>query len=235
MCGRFAFFGNNQETMESLGIAGEPLPFESYNIAPSQDVLALRIWPETELPEWTTFRWGLVPFWSKTSKTKFPMINARAEGIEKKPSFRGPFKYRRCIIPASGFYEWQKRAGGKQPYFIRPPGGGYFALAGIWDHWQGMGLQEIESCAIITTTPNSMMANIHDRMPVILAESDLAAWLDPKVGQGDLLAILQPYPAEKMEAYPVSSLVNSPRNNGPECIERVGEQQRLFTGQDKDL
>ena len=227
MCGRFAFFGNNQASLESLGVVSDPPLLESYNIAPTQDVIAIRTWPETGVLEYGMLRWGLLPFWSKTNKTKFPLINARAEGIEKKPSFRGPFKYRRCIIPSSGFFEWAKMAGGKQPFFIRPVNEGYFGLAGIWDHWQGEGGQEIESCAIITTKPNNMMAKIHDRMPVILQQSDQAAWLgvsrlpDPGAGQGDLLAMLQPYLADKIEVYPVSSLVNNTRNNGVEWIERI--------------
>ena len=136
MCGRFAFFGNNQASLESLGVVSDPPLIESYNIAPTQDVIVIRTWPETGQLEYGMLRWGLLPFWSKTNNTKFPMINARADGIEKKPSFRGPFKYPRCIIPASGFYEWQTRAGSKQPYFVRPKGGGVFLLDGIWDHWQ---------------------------------------------------------------------------------------------------
>ena len=223
MCGRFAFFGNNRESLEPLGVVSDPPLLESYNIAPTQEVIVIRTWPETGQLEYGMLRWGLLPFWSKTSKTKFPLINARAEGIKKKPSFRAPFKYRRCIIPASGFYEWQKRARGKQPFFIRPIDEGYFGLAGIWDQWQGGDGQDIESCAIITTTSNSMVAEIHDRMPVILEQSNQVAWLDAGAGQGELLAMLEPYPAEKMEAYPVSSLVNSARNNGPECVERSGK------------
>ena len=136
MCGRFAFFGNNQASLESLGVVSDPPLIESYNIAPTQDVIVIRTWPETGQLEYGMLRWGLLPFWSKTNNTKFPMINARADGIEKKPSFRGPFKYPRCIIPASGFYEWQTRTGSKQPYFVRPKGGGVFLLDGIWDHWQ---------------------------------------------------------------------------------------------------
>lgn len=231
MCGRFAFFGNNRESLASLGMAGKPPPFESYNIAPSQDILAIRMSPESGQPEYTLPRWGLLPFWSKTSKTKFPMINARAEGIEKKPSFRGPFQYGRCIIPANGFYEWQKSAGGKQPYFIRPVDGDVFLFAGIWDHWEGEG-KTIESCAVITTEANEFVREIHDRMPVILEEEKVSAWLDPKTRPKELLAMLKPYPKVKMMVYPVSSMVNSPRHNGPECVERIREQQELFTGQD---
>lgn len=232
MCGRFAFFANNNVGYESLQLPAPP-SFESYNIAPSQDILAIRISPETGQPEYTLLRWGLLPFWSKTSKTKFPMINARAEGIEKKPSFRGPFKDRRCIIPASGFYEWQKSADGKQPFFIRPANGGVFGLAGIWDHWQGEG-KTIESCSIITTTSNAIISEIHDRMPVILEKGVEKAWLDTETEQAQLLAMLSPYPKKRMEVYPVSSFVNNPRNNGPECIERLGKQQRLFPEQDME-
>lgn len=238
MCGRFAFFGNNQESLEFLGVVSDPPLLESYNITPAQDIVVIRTWPETGVLEYGMLRWGLLPFWSKTNKTKFPLINARAEGIEKKPSFRGPFKYRRCIIPASGFYEWQKGAGGKQPFFIRPVAEGYFGFAGIWDHWQGEDGQEIESCAIITTEANELVTEIHDRMPAILEQSDQEAWLgvsrlpDSGAGEGDLLAMLQPYPSEKMEACPVSSMVNNARNNREECVARVGEQQGLFTGPD---
>ena len=136
MCGRFALFGNGSFGYESLHLP-EPPPFESYNIAPTQNILAIRTSPETGRVEYALLHWGLVPFWSKTAKTPYPLINARAEGIEKKPSFRSPFKHRRCIIPASGFFEWRLIDAGKQPYFIRPIDGGYFGLAGLWDHWQG--------------------------------------------------------------------------------------------------
>ena len=173
------------------------------------------------MAEYAFLHWGLIPFWSKTEKTKFPLINARADGIEKKPSFRGPFKHRRSIIPVSGFYEWQHQGERKQPIFIRPANGGYFALAGLWDHWQGVGGEEIESCAIITTEANSLMRTIHDRMPVILPTDSLPSWLDSKTSQEVLLTMLGPCSDELLEAYPVSSRVNSPRNNGPECVARV--------------
>ena len=230
MCGRFAFFGNNQANLESLGVASDPPLMESYNITPAQDIVVIRTWPETGVLEYGMLCWGLLPFWSKTNKTKFPLINARAEGIEKKPSFRGPFKYRRCIIPASGFYEWQKRTGSKQPYFIRPKDKTVFLMAGIWDHWEGEG-GTVETCAIITAEPNSAVAEIHDRMPAILDWDRALAWLDPGAGQGDLLKMLKPYPAEKMEGYPVNSIVNNARNIGSECIAPRTEQQSLFARQ----
>ena len=218
MCGRFAFFGDNRECLAPLGAASDPPLVDNYNITPGQDIALLRTWPETGVLEYGMLRWGLLPFWSKTNTTKFSMINARAEGIAEKPSFRGPFRYRRCCILASGFYEWQQRVGGKQPFFIRPKDHGLFLLAGIWDHWQGEDGQEIESCAIITTTPNSVIAKIHDRMPVILNQQDVSVWLDPAAKQSDVTNMLKPCPAKNMDTYPVSNVVNNARNNGPECI-----------------
>ena len=219
MCGRFAFFGNGSFGYESLHLP-EPPAFENYNISPSLDILTIRISPENGQLEYAMLHWGLVPAWSKEAKTKFPLINARAEGIEEKPSFRSPFKHRRCIIPASGFYEWLHVENRKQPYFIRPLDGRYFAMAGIWEHWQGKDGKIINSCAIITTTANTLMSKIHDRMPAILEKRHIAVWLDPKLGHTDLLAMLEPCPDSLIEIYPVSSRVNIPKNNGPECVTR---------------
>jgi putative SOS response-associated peptidase YedK len=150
------------------------------------------------------------------------MINARAETVAEKPSFRTAFKRRRCIIPASGFYEWQKTANGKQPVFIHAADKSPLGLAGLWEIWQGGDGSYLESCTIITTSPNSLMRPIHNRMPVILEPEDYATWLhpdpDPMVG----LHLLRPFPAEKMTAYPVSTYVNSPRNEGEACIAPVG-------------
>nr|WP_321466393.1 SOS response-associated peptidase [uncultured Desulfobulbus sp.] len=217
MCGRFAYFGNGFFGYESLNYP-KPPPFESYNIAPSQNILALLHDQESQNLEWALLRWGLIPFWSKDKQTKFNLINARAEGIENKPSFRGPFKYRRCIIPASGFYEWQKKDGAKQPFFIHPADGGYFAFAGIWDHWEGEHGEVIESCSIITTGAKNTMASIHDRIPVILQEKECLTWLDKAAKKEQLLKLLQPSPDNMINTYPVSSRVNSHRNDDPECI-----------------
>lgn len=222
MCGRFAFFGNGRFGYESLRLP-EPPHFENYNITPSQDILAVRTSPITGLPEYTFLHWGLIPSWSKTEKTKYLLNNARADGIEKKPSFRGPFRHSRCIIPASGFYEWQQLEKRKQPYFIRPVEGEYFAMAGLWDRWEGEDGKVIESCAIITTEANGVMSRIHDRMPVILQASDLDRWLSPGSSQDELLSLLVPCREEVMEAYPVDSRVNYPKNNGPDCIAHIPE------------
>ena len=221
MCGRFAYFGDGFFGYESFHVSHPPF-FENYNIPPSQNILALLRDPVSQNLQWSLLRWGLVPFWSKGKDAKFNLINARAEGIESKPSFRGPFRYRRRIIPASGFYEWQKKAGIKQPYFIRPPDGGYFAFAGVWDHWEGEHGEVVESCSIITTNANAAMAAIHDRMPVILQGKDCPMWLDSTTRQDQLRSLLRPFPDDLIEAYSVGARVNNPRNNDPDCIQRIG-------------
>ena len=227
MCGRFAFFAKGQFGYESLQLP-EPPPFERYNIAPSLDILAIRTSSETGRPEWAMLRWGLVPSWFKESKTKHLLINARAEGIEVKPSFRGPVRHRRCIVPASGFFEWRRQGAGKQPYFVRPAADEVFALAGIWDHWEGQQGDALESVAIITTSANELMHPIHDRMPVILEKEDVAGWLDPTNELATVLAMLRPCPSDRMMAYPVSSVVNSARHDGPKCVARGGGEDQRF-------
>jgi putative SOS response-associated peptidase YedK len=227
MCGRFALFAKGQFGYESLQLP-EPPPFERYNIAPTQDILAIRTSSETGLPEWALLHWGLVPSWSKESKTKHLLINARAEGIETKPSFRGPVRHRRCIVPASGFYEWRRQGPGKQPYFVRPAVNEVFALAGIWDRWEGKQGEVIESVVIITTSANELMQPIHDRMPVVLEKDDPVEWLAPQTGLKLALAMLGPYPSEKMVAYPVSSVVNNARYDGPECVARVDVEDQPY-------
>ena len=222
MCGRFAFFVKGQFGYESLQLS-EPPRFERYNIAPSQEILAIRTDLETGRPEWALLRWGLVPFWFKEPGGKRPLINARAEGIEAKPSFRGPVRHRRCIVPASGFYEWGRQGTGKQPYFVRPAKEEVFALAGIWDHWEGKQGEVIESVAIITTSANELMLPIHDRKPVVLEKEDVAEWIAPATKLEKALAMLKPCSSAMMVAYPVSSLVNSARHDGPECAARVSQ------------
>ena len=222
MCGRFAFFAKGNFGYESLQLP-EPSPFERYNIVPSQDILAIRTAPETGRPEWALLRWGLVPFWSKELWVKRPLINARAEGIEAKPSFRGRVRHRRCIVPASGFYEWRRDEAGKRPYFVRPAEDAVFALAGIWDRWEGRQGEVIESVAIITTSANELMQSIHDRMPVVLEEEHVVEWIAPETKLEKALAMLKPCSSSKMVAYPLSSLVDNARHDGPECVARVNE------------
>ena len=148
------------------------------------------------------------------------MINARAETVHEKPYFRAAFRQRRCLILADGFYEWKRLERGKQPHFISMQDGRPFALAGLWEHWERPGAPPIDSCTIITTEPNELLAPIHDRMPVILDESVYDEWMDPDLRDVKRLgALLRPFPPTRMMAYPISKLVNSPSNDGPECVE----------------
>jgi putative SOS response-associated peptidase YedK len=152
------------------------------------------------------------------------MINARAETLAQKPAFRSAFKYRRCLIPASGFYEWQPKEGSKQPYAISMRHGGLFSLAGLWEHWEGPRGKTVESCTIIITDANALLTPIHDRMPVIIAKEDYATWLNPELQSPDRLQpLLRPYPAKLMITYPVSKRVNNPANDDPTCIHELEE------------
>lgn len=226
MCGRFALISDTERLAEIFGldmtaVTGIPPAVPRYNIAPTQPVAAVRLSPETGRRELTFFRWGLIPSWAKDMSIGARMINARSESVAEKPSFRAAFKRRRCIIPADGFYEWQKLNGGKQPVYIHGVEGQLLGLAGLWEVWRDPEGSSLQTCTILTTRPNELVAPIHNRMPVILEPEDYDLWLNPgdKPEQG--LHLLRPYPAEKLEAYPVSKLVNSPKNDTPECIQPV--------------
>ncbi|GBC93160.1 Putative SOS response-associated peptidase YedK [bacterium HR15] len=222
MCGRFALYASAERLAGQFRL---PLPFQiapRYNIAPSQPVLALHVLRETNTREWTHFQWGLVPRWAQDPKIGQRMINARAETLAEKPAFRNALRYRRCIIPADGFYEWKKQGNTKQPYFVRHREGKLLALAGLWEHWQGADGSELQTCTIITTEPNAVVRPLHDRMAVILPEEAYDLWLDPAMQQPDrLLALLRPAPDEALIAYPVSPRVNNPANDDPRLIEPI--------------
>lgn len=227
MCGRFALMTPTEMLVKLFDVpetAVESLPpsIPRYNIAPTQPVVAIRL-DENGERDLTFFHWGLIPSWSKDIQMGSRMINARSETVTEKPSFRNAFKRRRCLIPADGFYEWQKQADGKQPMFIRPSEGGErpFALAGLWEFWSDPDGGTIQSCTILTTTPNELMASIHNRMPVIVEPEDFDLWLNPEPDPEQGLHLLRPYPAEKMVAYPVSTVVNNPRNDVPECVQPI--------------
>jgi putative SOS response-associated peptidase YedK len=180
----------------------------------------VRVNRDTGLRELTHFHWGLIPRWAKDPTIGSRMINARSETAAEKPSFRTAFKYRRCLVPSDGFYEWQKVNGSKQPLRIQMAGGGLFAIAGLWEHWQSPDGSEIESCTLLTTEPNDLLQPVHNRMPVILAQEDFDLWLDPGAQHpGEVQPLLRPYPADQMSFYPVSTHVNNPRNEDPQCIE----------------
>ncbi|WP_430508084.1 SOS response-associated peptidase [Rossellomorea marisflavi] len=211
MCGRFSLIESVHELQQQFefDLSADLQP--RFNIAPSQEVFS--IISDGKKRRGGTLRWGLVPHWAKEAKIGYKMINARAEGINEKPSFREPFRKKRCLIIADGFYEWKKVDDRKQPYrFImkdRKP----FAFAGLWETWK-KGDSPLHTCTIITTTPNAVTEDIHDRMPVILKREDYDRWLDPSNQAVDKLkSLLVPYPAEEMELYPVSELVNSPKND----------------------
>ena len=216
MCGRFTRTDEVERIARELGIEMVQTTLEpSYNVAPTQKVAAVIHDDARRLVE---MRWGMIPSWAKDASIGNKLINARAETIKEKPSFRKPFKRSRCLVVADGFYEWQKTRDEKQPFYIRLKSGGPFAFAGLYDVWESPA-ETVTSCTIITTEPNELMASIHNRMPVILGKKEADLWLQDGERDADaLLALLKPYPAERMEAYAVSKSVNSPRFNGPNCI-----------------
>lgn len=218
MCGRFTLHTPWAELREHFEVAADaPEVQASYNIAPSQDIPAVRVTDQQR--ELVRLRWGLIPSWAKEAKTGYRMINARAETVAEKPAFRAALRRRRCLLPADGFYEWRQSAQGKQPYYIRMKDAGVFAFAGLWEHWQHAD-ELIESCAIIVTEANDTVRPVHERMPVIIEPADYAQWLDPQRQLPEaVLDLLRPYPAAAMMAYPVSTYVNSPAQNNAQCIE----------------
>ncbi|MDX1414207.1 MAG: SOS response-associated peptidase [Candidatus Promineifilaceae bacterium] len=221
MCGRFSLFASGELISQQFGVSVDHDLEPRYNIAPTQPVAAVRQTADGQGREFTYLQWGLIPSWAKDPKIGSRMINARSETVTEKPSFRAAFKRRRCLIPASGFYEWQKTANGKQPMFIRPAGDELFGLAGLWEYWESADGSTIHSCTILTTEPNELMAAIHNRMPVIIEAEDYSMWLDPGPDPTDAQHLLRPYTAQKMVAYPVSTAVNNPRNENPQCVQPI--------------
>jgi putative SOS response-associated peptidase YedK len=219
MCGRFTLHTSPEVLREHFGVDTVADTAASYNVAPSQNVPAVRVADRHR--EMVLLRWGLIPSWAKETRVGYRMINARAETVADKPAYRAAFRRRRCLIPADGFYEWQQTATGKQPWYIRMKQGGVFAFAGLWEHWEGKD-EVVESCSIIVTEANAQVRRVHDRMPVIIDPPDYEQWLDPEIQQADALnLLLRPYPADAMITYPVSKRVNSPANNDSHCIEAV--------------
>ena len=230
MCGRYQLkteAGRLAELFHALHVEGADLLVPRYNIAPGSPVLVVRDTPTGRRIEHV--RWGLVPGWADDPKIGYKMINARSETAVTKPGFKGAMKYRRCIVPVSGFYEWKKiNSKTKQPHHITVEGADVFGLAGLWELWQDPAGNELETCSILTCAPNEMMADIHDRMLVILAPDTYESWLDTNQQDATIAArLLRPYPADKMAAWPVSTYVNKAGNEGERCIEPVG-QQGLF-------
>ncbi|MBD2100164.1 SOS response-associated peptidase [Leptolyngbya sp. FACHB-261] len=218
MCGRFSQTRSAAIVAEAFQLAEVPPLDPRYNIAPTQPVAVIRCTAEQPQRQLQQLRWGLIPSWAKDASIGSKLINARAETVAEKPSFRSAFSQRRCLVLADGFYEWQRLERGKQPFYIRVGEGEPFAFAGLWERWRGPD-GEVESCTLLTTEPNELMRPIHDRMPVILQPQDYDLWLDPSVREpAQVQPLLHPYPAEAMTAYTVSKQVNSPANDSPECI-----------------
>lgn len=237
MCARFSLFATPDQIADLLGLEFPPTP-PRYNIAPTQPVVGAVLREDgRELRE---FRWGLVPSWAKELSIGSRMINARAETILEKPAFRNAILRRRCVIPASGFFEWKEEMAApaaetslfgdadlpprparkfKQPYFLGLKSGEPFGLAGIYDYWRNPEGELIRSCAVLTTVPNDLVAPLHDRMPVILREADVAIWIDPQgYGMDEIGPMLTPIPAEEMTALRANPAVNDPRHEDPDVL-----------------
>lgn len=226
MCGRFTLRAPASAVAEQFGLLELPPFTQRFNIAPTQPVPVVRLTPGDAEPQrqlvW--LRWGLIPSWADDPAIGNRLINARAETAADKPAFRAAMRRRRCLVVADGFYEWQKIGKRKQPYFMHLRDDRPFAFAGLWEAWEGADHSAIESCTLLTTDANAVVRPIHDRMPVILRPEDYDRWLDPAIERSqELPPLLRPFPAELMEAYPVSPLVNSPARDDPRCVEPVKE------------
>jgi len=234
MCGRYRLSRRKQVIEEYFDtVSGDEEWAPRYNIAPTQPVPVIRQNPKEPVRELSPVRWGLIPSWAKDSSAAARMINARSETAATKPAFRDALKSRRCLVPADGFYEWQRSGKTKQPYCFEVNDGELFAFAGIWDRWKDASGNAVETCSILTTTPNAVTAPIHDRMPVILDPDGYDLWLDP--GTKDVSAaseLLKPYDARLMRCHPISARINHTVNDDEECsapVELARIQDRLFT------
>lgn len=224
MCGRFALTVPFSEIVRLYNLTSGPALNirANYNVAPTHDIPAVRFDPEAKTRTISNLRWGLVPFWAKDTKVGYSLINAMAETVAEKPSFREAFRKRRCLIPANAFYEWQKmNSRTKQPYAIVMKDRSVFSFAGLWEHWKDKASGEtVLSCTIITCPPNAVSARIHNRMPVILDPADYGRWLgEEPTNQQEVLSLLRPYPADRMEAYPVGEAVGNVKNNDASLLE----------------
>lgn len=229
MCGRYNLITDAESWLAAFGVSAEVIGGSSgsiarYNIAPGTEqlvVLATEGDREARL-----FHWGLIPRWAKDRSIGYKTTNARGETAATRPAFRAAFRHRRCLVPANGYYEWKTVAGSKQPYLIGLAGGTLFAMAGLWESWQGP-QGEVRSFTIITTAPSELAATIHDRMPAIIPRSQYQRWLDPhRIDPEQIQPMIAGYPAREMIAYPVSTKLNNARNQGPEVLKALGRVPR---------
>jgi len=234
MCGRYRLSRRKQIIEEHFdSVSGEEDWSPRYNVAPTQPVPIVRQHPKEPRREMSLARWGLIPWWAKDASGAARMINARSETAATLPAFRDAFKARCCIVPADGFYEWQKIGKTQQPFCFEVNDGELFAFAGLWERWKDANGKALETCSILTTTPNSVTSTVHDRMPVILDPGNYDVWLDPGFADATALSdLLKPYDARRMRSYPVSARVNSVVNDDVECSARVDtaepHQAQLF-------
>jgi putative SOS response-associated peptidase YedK len=234
MCGRYRLSRRKEIIEEYFGSA----PWDDdwsprYNIAPTQPVPVIRQHPKEPVRQLSLMKWGLIPHWARDPSIAARTINAKSETAATKPAFRDPFKFRRCLIPADGFYEWKKTGTTKQPFCFEVNDGELFAFAGLWDGWKDAGSGRIKTCSILTTTPNAVTSTVHDRMPVILDRDGYELWLDPGMTDVQVVSeLLKPYDARLMKSYPVSTRINHVVNDDAECSRRVeiaSAPNRLFS------
>lgn len=220
MCGRFTLHTPQAEILQAFDVTANGVTLvPRYNITPSQDIPVVRAADDGR--ELALARWGLVPGWSKEARPKYSTINARVESVAEKPTYRMAFRHKRCLVPADGFYEWQKRGDKKVPHYIRMQDESVFAFAGLWEHWEGE-QEAFDSCAIITLPASGIMTTIHTRMPAIIAAHDYDAWLDTNITEKpDIMPKLASALSGHLQAYAVSSYVNSPKNTDARCIEAL--------------
>lgn len=224
MCGRYAITAPPSTLAKLFKAIGAIPNFPArYNAAPTQPLPIVRR-SQSGQRELALARWGLVPSWSKGPDPRFTMINARSETVSSKPAYRGPFRHRRCLIPASGFFEWQALPGGKQPWYFTSASGESMAFAGLWEHWIGAQGDELESFTIVITDANELVGPAHERMPVILAPDDYGRWLGEKdASTRQIEDLLRPYPAKQMKSWQVGTGVNSPANDDASILEALSQ------------
>jgi len=232
MCGRSSLSKTEKELEERFGASFYSDDLERYNPLPNFNVAPSHILPvilNSDTTHFNALRWGFIPFWAKDINISYKMINARIDTLLEKRSFKNAVAEKRCIVPSDGFYEWKKTPDGKQPFRIVRKDRGLFAYAGLWSRWTSPEGHEVLSFTIITQAPNDTLAEIHDRMPAMLLPDQEESWLDDNLSPGDHLKLIEPYPDELIEAYPVSSRVNKVTNNDPSLIEEdSGSQGTLF-------
>ncbi|NJP08819.1 MAG: SOS response-associated peptidase [Leptolyngbyaceae cyanobacterium RU_5_1] len=225
MCGRFTQTHSTEAIATAFQLAVVPLLTPRYNIAPTQFIATVLKTAQQPERHFKVLQWGLIPSWAKDSSIGAKLINARSETVTEKPSFRAAFRYRRCLVVADGFYEWQRQERKKQPFYFHLQDHQPFAFAGLWEHWQSPEGEPLETCTILTTAANDVLTPVHDRMPVILHPENYDTWLDPELQTASILQpLLRPYPEAEMIAYPVDSAVNRASCDRPECIQPLNSQ-----------